>query len=142
MKVALALSLSRQQAEDVAQDVGIALWLRVSSPHGEPIRDRVRWVAACARNAALRVAKRQRKELPISVLVRACVETSESADRRIDLASALSRLPASKQVLLRLRYAEHMPTAEIAARMGCSESTVRRRLRMIRAALTNALTIR
>lgn len=142
MKVALTLSLNRQEAEDVAQDVAIVLWLRISSPHSKPIRDRVRWVAACARNAAARVAKRQRKELPIPALVSAIAETPRSIDGRIDLAAALSRLPASEQELFRLRHVERMSVSGIAVRTGSSESTVRRRLRMVRAALINALAIR
>lgn len=140
-KVALALSLNRQQSEDVAQDVTIALWLRVSSPRGQPIRDRAKWVAACARNAALRVLKLQRRELPRSALVPACVEAGKSVDWRIDLVMALDRLPASEQELFRLRHVERMPVSRIAGRMGSSESTVRRRLRLVKAALINALTI-
>lgn len=137
MKVGRAELLNKQGAEDVAQDVLLALWLRSLSSQALPIRDRTRWVAKSARYAAIRVLKSRRRELPLSN-VRDTVPTS--ADWKIDLATALSRLPARDQELFKLRYLARMSVCRIATRIGSSESTMRRRLRQLKVVLSRALT--
>jgi len=137
-RVGLAHSLNRYQAEDVAQDAVIALWLRVSSDHGQPIQNQSRWVAACARNASLRVMKMQ-QPLSDPLLMTVPIEEPWNVDLKIDLASALGQLSTGDQRIFRHRFVQHKPLSIIAEQMGCSERTVRRRLKRIRSTLVNML---
>lgn len=47
------------------------------------------------------------------------------ADSRLDLAAALSALPARQRLVVVLRHLEDLPVKEVAQVMGCSEGTVK-----------------
>lgn len=60
-------------------------------------------------------------------------------DWYVALIAGLSQTPASEQELFRLRYIEGMPVSRIASLIDSSETTVRRRLRHLKATLIRTL---
>jgi len=139
MKAALEKSLTIQQAEDVAQDVLVSLWLRTLSPNSPPIRNRTGWIATCARNAAFRVLKSRGRELSLSESSTVRVKGPGSVDWEIDLNTAINKLCQEDQDLFRLRYLKGISVSTIASQMGVSDSTVRRRLWRLKAELIRML---
>lgn len=63
--------------------------------------------------------RRQPDELP---------EDGESSEKRIEVETVLSTLPPGQAELLRLRYVEGLPMAEVARRVGCSRNAAYKRL--------------
>jgi len=98
-EAALEKSLTIQQAEDVAQDVLVSLWLRTLSPNSPPIRNRTGWIATCARNAAFRVLKSRGRELSLSESSTVRVKGPGSVDWEIDLNTAINKLCQEDQDL-------------------------------------------
>lgn len=135
-KIGRAKSLSEQEAEDVAQDVLLALWLRCLSTPLPPIRDRVRWVAQSVRYDAIRILKSRKKQVPLSEV--RCPSPAPE-DWKIDLVIALTHLSTYDRELFYLRYVRQMTVPRIAGILASSESTTRRRLRRLRCVLTQAL---
>jgi len=139
MRVALSLSLNIQQAEDVAQSVILEFWVRISSPHDQPIQNRKKWVTVCAYHAALRTLKSQQREVPLSHLMTQPGKPHNSLDIKIDFVSAIGRLSRDERRLLKLRYIERLRMPEIAKEIGCSKSTAQRRIRRVRMKIARAL---
>jgi RNA polymerase sigma-70 factor (sigma-E family) len=143
-RTALALTGHRQQAEDLVQTAlarTMKHWGRIRTDRPE----------AYVRAAMVRVqlgwwrSRSRRPETPTAVLPETLSNDPTGAvDTSLALAAALRRLPARDRAVLSLRYFEDLPTAEIAAAMGCSASTVRsqisralRRLRELSPELDN-----
>lgn len=63
--------------------------------------------------------RRQPDELP---------EDGESREKRVEVEKVLSALPPGQAELLRLRYVEGLPMAEVARQVGCSRNAVYKRL--------------
>ena len=108
------------RAEEVTQDAFVQLlvhWPRVSR-YERPDA----WVRRVAIRLALRALRRDR----LWQLVRGkLVPRGPERPSRFDLDGAIRQLPGSQRAAIVLHYYEDRPTAEVAAILGCSESTAR-----------------
>ena len=108
------------RAEEITQDAFLQLlvhWSKVS---------RYERPDAWVRRVAIRLALRSLRRDRLWQLVRGGLLPREP-DRpvRYDLESAIRKLPGSQRAAIVLHYYEDRPTAEVAAILGCSESTAR-----------------
>lgn len=131
-------------AEDLAQETLLEAWRQVHKLH-DP-RGYAPWLSAIARNICLRWRQRNQRELPLlSRSDRMEDGTSEDALHahpdafdleveldRDELATLLDRalelLPPETRTALIARYVEATPLAEVAIRLGLSESGLKARL--------------
>jgi RNA polymerase sigma-70 factor (ECF subfamily) len=108
------------RAEEFTQDAFVQLmrhWPKVSR-YERPDA----WVRRVAIHLALRALRRDR----LWQVVRSRLLPSEPArPSRYDVDGAIRQLPGSQRAAIVLHYYEDRPTAEVAAMLGCSESTAR-----------------
>ena len=132
------LGCAADEAEDVAQDVFLAVYAR-------PFERRSRTATAgYLRRAAHRflLQRRRRGELPtatdIEIAERVWIEhgggTAET-ERAAALDACASELPEPARRLLALRYEQHLSRDQIASRLGIAEEGVKSRLRRVLARL-------
>jgi RNA polymerase sigma-70 factor (ECF subfamily) len=129
-------------AEDAAQEALARAWLKWDRCHEE--ERRAAWLGAIARNEALRLRARQhgRREVPLEEDDGAGVPQAEpgaSVAERLEVRRAVGHLKEVDQELVRLRYFEDLPHAEVAEQMGMTEATVRVRLHRLRRRLEREL---
>jgi RNA polymerase sigma factor (sigma-70 family) len=149
------LTGSDAAAEDVAQETLLEAWR-----HADMLTDATgasRWLAAIARNVALRWARRQGRDAARLVPLEASDATAPETEARLaepaadvtlelerdELARLLDRalalLPAETRQVLIARCVEESPQAEVAARLGVSEGAVAVRLQRGKLALRRVL---
>jgi len=132
-------------AEDAAQDALLRAWRARASCRTPEAPEP--WLAAIARNVALRALRSQRQErdvahLEASLPLEADPKAQEaigSALQRVMFGDLLAPLTAAERRLLRLRYEEDLTHPEIARRLGLPEGTVKVRLHRLRARLHEEL---
>jgi RNA polymerase sigma-70 factor, ECF subfamily len=119
---------NRELAEDAVQSAWTVAWSRLGTLR-EPERIRS-WLLSVTANEARQCLRRQRR--PTFGLEfadeRASVDDPYPSAAALDVADALGRLKAEERVLVGLRYAAGMDSAEIGAVLGLSASGVRSRL--------------
>ncbi len=128
--------ISREEAEDVLQEVFLQVWRRAADfdeQRGRPFT----WLVTLARSRAidrLRVlASRQR--LADSAAQNAPDEASDAvtdtlhSEQREIVARALAELPEEQRYTLMLAYFEGLTQSEIAAKLGTPLGTVKTRMR-------------
>jgi len=136
VSLALRLTGSREEALDIAQEV--FLWLLQLFP-GFELRAKMKTVLYLAvRNAALSrgrkggVARIHHPSLATLAASRSSrptlAEDSETCERRVALAEALSSLPEIHREILILRFADDLSLEEIALAIGLPVGTVKSRL--------------
>lgn len=130
MGLLTALLRDRQRAEDVLQQVFLQAWrtARTYDPRrGTPVA----WLTQIARSRALDALRRLRPEAPTPSVDAATAESDELASlpERIDVQSALSRLPPAERRLIELSYLGGYSHAELAAALGLPLGTVKSTLR-------------
>jgi RNA polymerase sigma-70 factor (ECF subfamily) len=145
--VALARTASPHDAEDVCQDAFIAALERLKS-----LRDPDRfgpWLLEIVRNRALNLvrSRRVRETEPIEAADRRAGgldpgRETERAILRAELLDALERLDETRREIALLHDVEGWRHAEIAARLGMPEGTVRYHLHEARKTLRERLAIR
>jgi RNA polymerase sigma-70 factor (ECF subfamily) len=90
------------------------------------------WLLAIAANEARQLVRRggrrALKEIPVDETLHALEVPGADWATRIDIANALSGLPAEDRALLALRYVADLDSNEIAGLLGGSPSGVRSRL--------------
>jgi RNA polymerase sigma-70 factor (ECF subfamily) len=131
---------NHHEAEDVTQQVFARLIdsLRHYEDRGAPF---LSWLVRLSRNAAIDQL-RSRRAVPLAepIAPQACADESPSRERRDTLRSALAALPEDQREIIVLRHLGGLAPAEIAARLGRSESAVNglhhRGRRALRAELT------
>jgi RNA polymerase sigma factor (sigma-70 family) len=108
------------RAEELTQDAFIQLmrnWTKISL-YQRPDA----WVRRVAIHLALRALRRDR----LWQVVRSrLLPTPPARPSRLDVDGAIRQLPGSQRAAIVLHYYEDRPTAEVAAILGCSESTAR-----------------
>jgi RNA polymerase sigma-70 factor (sigma-E family) len=122
-RVAYRLLGDRGEAEDVAQEACARAYSRWSTvrDHAEP------WCVRVASNLALdhlrartRATKRNER-----ILTENSSKSGASADDRLDLYAALSKLPKRQRESVVLRYLGDLSEAQTADLMGCSVGSVK-----------------
>jgi len=111
------------EAEDVTQQVFAKLTdsLARYEERGAPF---LSWLVRLARNAAIDQL-RSRRAIPVADPIESeAADDGEEADRRETLRSALDTLPEDQREIIVLRHLGGLAPAEIATRLGRSESAV------------------
>jgi RNA polymerase sigma-70 factor (ECF subfamily) len=129
----------RQQAEEVLQDVMLAVWKGAASFRGD---SQVRtWLLGIARHRALNARQRQRTPSePLNEDIKAEPhETLEGDSSRMHIQRGLRQLPAEQRETLELIFYHGMSGPEAAALLGVSPGTVKSRLHRAKAALRELL---
>ena len=136
----MSIVRNHHEAEDVTQQVFAKLpdSLRRYEDRGAPF---LSWLVRLARNAAIDQL-RSRRAVPVAEPIErlAPAEEGGARERRDNLRSALETLPEDQREIIVLRHVGGLAPAEIAARLGRSESAVNglhhRGRRALRAELT------
>jgi RNA polymerase sigma-70 factor (ECF subfamily) len=143
-RVALSLLHNQAEAEDVVQDVFVRVLQR--QPDLAAIVDLRPWLVRIAWNLALdrrrRARPRQMDESFAEALVSADLPADEAlaeAGRIRQVLAAIERLPGKEREALLLSAMDELTSAEIAAVLGRSESSVRSLLFRARAHLRQRL---
>ena len=139
----LANGIAPADADDVIQNVAVVLWQRYAE--FRPGSDFRAWAYAVTRLELRKQGDRWRRDqrvlrLPDAVLDR--IEAAGAAGPEWEhgrLQQCLSRLGEQARNLVTLHYAEGLPQAEIARRLGISHEAVRTRLSRIRRAVQSCL---
>jgi RNA polymerase sigma-70 factor (ECF subfamily) len=125
--IAYGILQSREEAEDVVQEVLIKAWKirwRVRDPEKFPA-----WLATIARHRAHDIFRR-RRTVPLSATIDEASKTSSAAESNgpeLDqqLQSALAALPELHRAALTLRYFEEMDYQSIEKLLGLSNGALR-----------------
>jgi RNA polymerase sigma-70 factor (ECF subfamily) len=131
----------RQQAEEILQDVMLAVWKGAASFRGD---SQVRtWLLGIARHRALNARQRRRPaSLPLDEdinLVEEPHDTLEESARQMHVQRGLRQLTADQRETLELIFYHGLTGSEAAAVMGVSPGTVKSRLHRAKAALRDLL---
>lgn len=121
MRPALRILRSVDAAEDVAAEVlarALADWARLRMATW-----REAWVVRVATNLSIDQVRRSARRLPVVALA----ETGE-LEVRLDLASAVARLPRRQREAVSLRYFGDLSEREVAAIMDVSAGSVKKHL--------------
>jgi RNA polymerase sigma-70 factor (ECF subfamily) len=145
LRYLLAVTRSRDEAEDLSQETWVRVLERGSQYRGDWAFET--WLLAVARNLAIDAARREshwRAETAAEIGSRIAVGTSHQASpydlaRRQEVAcrvrNAVRRLPAHLRAVWQLRFEDSLPLGAIAARLGMAPGTVRSRLHRSTAAI-------
>jgi RNA polymerase sigma-70 factor (ECF subfamily) len=143
-RVALSLVRNPVEAEDVVQDVFLRVLQR--QPELAAIVDLRPWLVRIAWNLALDRRRRVRPQQMDEAFAEALVSADLPADQALDEAArirqvlgAIERLPGKEREALLLSAMDELTSAEIAAVLGRSESSVRSLLFRARAHLRQRL---
>jgi RNA polymerase sigma-70 factor, ECF subfamily len=129
---------SREQAEEVLQDVMLAAWHGAAGFRGE---SKVRtWLLSIAHNRAINA--RRRRTLPVTAVDPVLVDrrnttptAMERVDDRLDLRTLLRALPPEQRAAIDLVFTHGLSIEDVAAVLGVAPGTVKSRLHRARAAL-------
>ncbi len=127
---------SREEAEDVLQEVFLQVWRRAADfdeERGRPFT----WLVTLARSRAIDRLRLlgARQRLTDSVALEVSPEASDAvadtlhAEQSEIIARALASLPAEQRRALKLAYFEGLTQSEIATRVGSPLGTVKTRMR-------------
>lgn len=118
-RVAARLS-SDAERDDVVQEAVIQAWRK--RHQYSPARGSVRsWLLAITFDRARRARRRRRGEVPLATVP----ANVRSLDGRIDLLSAVSRLPSRQRLAVDCYYFVGLSVVETAEVMNCAEGTVK-----------------
>ena len=145
--VALRITHSPQDAEDVMQDACLAAFRNWSTFRGEAAR--TTWLYRIAVNAALARVRRRHEDLPLEHTGYEATRIAnwspdlgrqlENDELRAALVSALGRLPTDLRVVVVLRDVDGLSSAEVAAVLDLSDAAVKSRLHRARVLLRQHL---
>ncbi len=141
-RVVAGVALWSGSTDDAADAVADALgraWEKLDN--GDSIDNLAAFVTTCAMNL-LRSMHRRRALFRRKRHLLVVTDRSESIDataRRVDVAAALHHLSHRQRQVVALRYGADLGMAEIAARLGVAEGTVKATLHQARSALADRL---
>ncbi|PZG15865.1 SigE family RNA polymerase sigma factor [Micromonospora craterilacus] len=140
LRVAYLLTGDRHAAEDLLQEVLEQLYLRWRRVRSSPEAYARRALVNRSINRWRRRARRP--EQALGDHDRVARDHADDVALRQAVVAALRDLPVRQRAAVVLRYLEDLPTADVAAALGCSEGTVKshtsRGLARLRAALTGS----
>jgi RNA polymerase sigma-70 factor, ECF subfamily len=132
----LRLGLESAQAEEVAQEVMVAIWRKAPSfDRGQA--SAATWIFRIARNRRIDLFRRdQRAQLDANdpafhpAAEATPAEVAEAAERQAQVRRAMAELPPDQRDLVRRAFYEDQSHSEIAADTGVPLGTVKSRLRL------------
>lgn len=136
----LRLTLDAALAEEITQDVFVQAWRKLASYRGESSVGA--WLHRIAVNAVMDAHRaRRRRELWLEAFrwVRRESTASESAGMRVDLETAISRLPIQARTVFVLHDVEGYKHEEIALMLGVAAGTCKAQLHQARRRLRKEL---
>jgi RNA polymerase sigma-70 factor (ECF subfamily) len=132
-------------AEDVLQDVSVALWKKIETY--QPDRPFLNWALGVARNEVLHSRRDSARSRLVfeEDLIQKVAERYEALEpdlenRRTALRHCIAKLPEHYREAVHQRYVEARPVGEVARRLERSEGAVHMLLTRIRAALLECAT--
>jgi RNA polymerase sigma factor (sigma-70 family) len=131
----LATRLAGDAADDVVQEALVRAWRRqgtYDADRGEPLP----WLLAITADRARRHRSRARVHEP---LVDRADDSARAVDGRIELESAIKRLPRKQRLAVELHYFVGLNVREVAEALGCADGTVKSQLSDARARLRREL---
>ena len=138
-RLAFGITRSLSDAEDVVQDVFVALPEQLAAFEGRA--SLTTWLHRVAVRAAMLRLRRERflETVPLEWAARKTFSDMERPVTRVDLERALNKIPDEYRVVIWLKVVEGWSHAEIAETLGIAENTsyqrVHRARRMLRAIL-------
>jgi RNA polymerase sigma-70 factor (ECF subfamily) len=133
---AMALGILRNKAiaEEVAQDVFVAMWKRPSAydPRRGPLRA---WLIGVARHKAIDAVRREERAsenvrlLSSEAGVKVRSDPFEEVERAAEVRAVLARLSQDVRTALELAYFGGLTYREVALALGLPEGTVKTRIR-------------
>jgi RNA polymerase sigma-70 factor, ECF subfamily len=132
----LRLGLGSAQAEELSQDVMVAVW-RKAGTFDRRQASAATWIFRIARNRRIDVFRRERAEMldpddptfqPISDLSPG--DAAETAEREAQVRRAMADLPDEQRELIRIAFYEDLSHGQIAEKTGVPLGTVKSRLRL------------
>ena len=141
LRLAFRLLHSIDDAQDVAQEVFLRLHRNLSGiDAGRGLRP---WLYSVTVNLCRDIQRRKRPGIPIAQVTPVSLDNPERniewEQRKQVLAAAMESLAGKERAALVLRDVEGLSTAEVAERLGSSESTVRSQISTARVKLRNAV---
>lgn len=133
-RLALAIVRDDTQADDLAQEVVWRAWLRSSHERPSSLTNLRAWLATTSRRLAIDNARgetaRRARELAASrpEAQLGSTDAVERGERSRCVVDAVMHLAEPYRSTILLRYLDQLPIADVAARLGASETTVRKRL--------------
>lgn len=145
-RTARAILGNDADADDATQETLIGAWRRLSS-----LRDPDRfdaWLGRITVNACRMALRRRRSGALVELQTTPAAEPADASASGFDNRAvnadafdrAFDRLPVEQRSILVLHHRDELPVAEVAARLGIPEGTVKSRLHAARSALQRALT--
>lgn len=143
----LRLGCDRALAEEITQDVMVALWRKAHL--FEPAKSSLAtWLFRIARNRRIDLVRRDRVDYvdPDDFMLDVPDESNRDAEGRLDaqrrddvLRAAMAALPAEQLTLVRFAFFESLSHSEIAEKTGLPLGTVKSRIRLAFTRLRRAL---
>ncbi|GLU52811.1 RNA polymerase sigma factor [Dyadobacter frigoris] len=123
------------QAKDIAQDIFVQLWGRLSSNPSLNIESLPSYLYIAVRNSVFNWIEKEKKFVSIADLLIQLDNQKDNADAQMrynELFSAyevlIESLPRQQQVIFRMRYDHDLSSDEIANKLAISPKTVRNQL--------------
>jgi RNA polymerase sigma factor (sigma-70 family) len=140
LRLATAMRLDRDDAEDAVQEAALRAWRRRENRHpGTALRP---WFLAIVANQCRETRRgRWSSVLRFAEPPETPAVLGSDAAGRIDVSTALRRLPHDIRLAVVLRYYLDLPFEEVAATSGCTVEAARSRVRRGLSALATTLTV-
>lgn len=126
--------VSAHQAEEIVQDVMLAIWRRAESfdPHRAQVSA---WVYQIARNRQIDIARKEKRPMPEELKEDPGAESDASQILAIEqeadlLKQALGRLKADQREIIEKAYLGELTHQEISTRTGLPLGTIKSRIRL------------
>jgi len=132
----LRLGLDGAQAEEVSQEVMVAVW-RKAATFDRRQGSAATWIFRIARNRRIDLFRRKQREVldpddpafqPVSDIGPG--DAAETAEREAQVRRAMAELPTEQRDLIRIAFYEDLSHGQIAEKTGVPLGTVKSRLRL------------
>ena len=119
------------QAKEIVQEIFVNIWIRRENP----IINFQAYLSGAVRNEVLKLAFKQKNNVPFLELGHEIIANQGQADSNIEYQefykayeAVLKTIPPKKQMIFRLRFHEDLSTKEIADQLGITRKTVQNQL--------------
>lgn len=136
-----------QERDDILQDTALAAWKKISAFNPSAASFKT-WVSGIARFECLNYmhARKSSKILYddelLDIVSETCQEETENADSLYEnLVDCVRKLSPEKIGILKMKYDERMPLADIARKLGVSEAAVKEKVYRIKKELKSMMLV-